>query len=48
VIGISLVAGYLFENASAQIYTLLVIVYLSEYYTVDSLDSERKKEKIKA
>lgn len=48
VVGLSLVAGYLFENASAQVYTLLVILYLSETHDFDLADSERKKEKIKA
>lgn len=48
VTGISFVAGYLFENTSAQIYTLLVAVYLSENYDNDFLESERKKENINA
>lgn len=44
---ISFVAGYLFENASAQIYSLLVIMMISYFNEKDSFDLERKKQVVK-
>ena len=41
VVGISFVAGYLIENASAQIYTLLVVLILSKNYSFSS-ETDRK------
>jgi hypothetical protein len=41
VVGVSFVAGYLIENASAQIYTLLVVLILSNNYSISS-ETERK------
>jgi hypothetical protein len=41
VVGISFVAGYLIENASSQIYTLLVVLILSNNYSISS-ETERK------
>lgn len=45
--GLSFLAGYLFENASAQTYTLLVIIVLNNHLD-DSIFSDKNKEKINA
>lgn len=45
---ISFVAGYLFENASAQLYTLLVIMISSYFNENESFDFDKKKQSIKA
>ena len=47
VIGISLVAGYLMENASAQLYTLLVLMVLGDDFSSSSFRTDKNKEKIK-
>jgi hypothetical protein len=48
IVAISMVSGYFFENASAQIYTLLVVMFLSGCKGESATDFERKKEKINA
>jgi|GEM_PF-5183928 len=45
--GLSFVAGYLFENASAQVYTVLVIIVLNHHLD-DSIFSHKNKENINA
>lgn len=47
VTGLSFVAGYLFENASAQVYTLLVIIVLNNHLD-DSIFLHKEREKINA
>lgn len=47
VTSLSFVAGYLFENASAQVYTLLVMIVLNNHLS-DSIFSDKNKENINA
>lgn len=47
VTSLSFVAGYLIENASAQVYTLLVMIFLN-YHLGDSIFSDKNKENINA
>lgn len=46
-LGISFVAGYLMENASAQLYNLLVLMALGAYFSSISSDVDKNKEKMR-